>query len=79
MNDAQTWTLIGGFFALVGLFGGMLVQVVKATIRAEVAEVGLKVAHMGERLARVETQIDHLDRDVQAIITRWGAKGEEGK
>lgn len=50
MNDAQTWTLIGGFFGLVALFGSMLTQVVKSTIRAEVAQVG-------KRLARVEAII----------------------
>lgn len=77
MNDAQTWTLIGGFFGLVALFGGMLLTAVKATIRAEIAMVGERIGAMGERLARVETKVDHLDRDVQAIATRWGATGGE--
>ena len=52
MNDAQTWTLIGGFF--------MLVVTISLTLRAVRAEIG------GLR-STLEARLDHLDRDVQAV------------
>ena len=52
MNDAQTWTLIAGFFALMVTMIGMTLRVVKAEISVLV------------------TRVDHLDRDIQAIMTR---------
>lgn len=56
MNDAQTWTLIGGFFAL-------MVTMISLTLRAVRAEIG------GLR-STLEARIDHLDRDVQTIVNR---------
>jgi hypothetical protein len=52
MGDAQAWTLIAGFFALMVTMIGMTLRVVKA-----------EIAVLGAR-------IDHLDRDIQAVMTR---------
>jgi hypothetical protein len=52
MGDAQAWTLIAGFFALMVTMIGMTLRVVKA-------EIGVLAA-----------RIDHLDRDIQAVMTR---------
>jgi hypothetical protein len=56
VNDAQTWTLIAGFFAL-------MVTMISLTLRAVRAEIG------GLR-STLEARLDHLDRDVQAVINR---------
>lgn len=53
MNDAQTWTLLGGFFTILVAFAG----VVLALIRAEVQ--GLR----NEMRARFEG----LERDLQRL------------
>lgn len=60
MNDAQTWTLIAGFFAL-------MVSMIGLTLRAVRAEISV----LGVRIDGLERRIDHLDRDVQMIITRF--------
>ena len=63
MNDAQTWTLIGGFFAVMVAMIGMMLRVVRAEIRVlDVRIDGLQ--------SRLEARLDHLDRDVQAVINR---------
>ena len=59
MNDAQTWTLIGGFFAL-------MVTMIGLTLRAVRAEISV----LGVHLDGVARRIDHLDRDVQTVVTR---------
>ena len=56
MNDAQTWTLIAGFFAL-------MVTMMSLTLRAVRAEIG------GLR-GTLEARLDHFDRDVRAVIDR---------
>ncbi|MDF1605618.1 hypothetical protein [Nocardioides sp. YIM 152315] len=42
MNDAQTWTLIGGFFALVVA----MIALVLRTVRAELSVVNVKLDHL---------------------------------
>ena len=63
MNDAQTWTLIGGFFTL-------MVTMISLTLRAVRAEIRRVGARARRRLFDTVTRLDHLDRDVQAVITR---------
>ena len=60
MNDAQTWTLIAGFFALI-------VSMIWWTLHAVRAEMSV----LAVRIDGLEGRIDHLDRDVQMIITRF--------
>ena len=64
MNDAQTWTLIAGFFALMATMIGM-------TLRGEgemLSWVGASTRWMAVR--RAGARLDHLDRDVQMIVNR---------
>jgi len=63
VNDAQSWTLIGGFFAL-------MVTMISMTLRTVRAEIGGLRAEMSGRFDTVDARIDHLDRDVQAVVTR---------
>jgi hypothetical protein len=60
MNDAQTWTLIGGFFALMVTMIGLTLRVVRAEISV-----------LNARFDGFERRFDHLDRDVQMIINRF--------
>jgi hypothetical protein len=60
VNDAQTWTLIAGFFALMVSMTGL-------TLRAVRAEISV----LGVRIDGLERRIDHLDRDVQMVLTRF--------
>ncbi len=63
MNDTQTWTLIGGFLAVMVAMTGMVLRVVRAEIRVlDVRIDGLQ--------SRLEARLDHLDSDVQAVINR---------
>jgi hypothetical protein len=59
VNDAQTWTLIAGFFAL-------MVSMIGLTLRAVRAEISV----LGVRIDGLEGRIDHVDRDVQIVVTR---------
>ncbi len=66
MNDAQTWTLIAGFFALMATMIGMTLRLVKA----EIAGLGGRIDTMDVRFDGLERRLDHLDRDVQMIVNR---------
>ena len=59
MNDAQTWTLIAGFLAVMSATVAMTLRTVRAEIRV-----------LDVRMDGLEAKIDHLDRGVQMIVTR---------
>jgi hypothetical protein len=59
VNDAQTWTLIGGFFALTATMMGL-------TLRAVRAEMSV----LGTRIEGLDRRMDHLDRDVRMVLQR---------
>lgn len=61
MDDAQTWTLIGGFFAMLIAMMGMVLRVVQLQIQS-VSE------RLGGRIGSIESKLDLLDRDVQRLI-----------
>jgi hypothetical protein len=63
VNDAQTWTLIAGFFAL-------MVTTIAMTLRVVRAEIGGLRAEMKGRFDTVDARLTHVDRDVQAVVTR---------
>lgn len=72
MNEAQTWTMIGAFIALMF---GMLTIVSTLFIRVLRAELGLldvKIDRLetkfDTRFDAVGTRLDGLDRDVQALV-----------
>jgi len=67
VNDTQTWTLIGGFFTLMVTMIGLTLRTVRAELRGE---IGSLRAEMSGRFDTVDTRMDHLDRDVQAVVTR---------
>ncbi|MFS0852924.1 hypothetical protein [Microbacterium sp. 179-I 3D4 NHS] len=67
MNDAQIWTMIGAFTALMF---GMLTVVSTLFIRVVRAEIGGLRSEMNARFDAVTSRIDGLDRDVQAIVKR---------
>lgn len=62
MNDAQTWTLIGGFLAIMVA----MVTLVLRIVRVEIAKLETRIDGVQSVLA---VKIDHLDRDVQSITT----------
>ena len=67
MNDAQIWTMIGSFVALMF---GTLTLVSTLFIRVLRSEIGGLRNEMNARFDTVNTRIDGLDRDVQAIVKR---------
>ncbi|MEV8173679.1 hypothetical protein [Microbacterium sp. NPDC079176] len=96
MNDAQIWTMIGCFTALMfgmltvvstvfirvvrteigglrgeigGLRGGMNAQI--GGLRGEMdAQIGGLRGEMNARFDALNTRIDGLDRDMQAVVKR---------
>ena len=85
MNDPQTWTLIAGFFALMVTMIAMTLRVVRAeigsmrsdlsagmgSVRSDLsAEIRGLRSDMEGRFNTVDARLDHLDRDVQAAVTR---------
>lgn len=81
MNDAQTWTLIGGFIAVVGIMLTMLLRTVDAKIdgiagridsRFETVDVRFAALEekMNTRFDAVDRRLEHLDGDVQALTQR---------
>lgn len=67
MNDAQIWTMIGAFSAL--MFSTLTV-VSTLFIHVVRSEIGGLRNEMNARFDAVNTRIDGLDGDVQAIVKR---------
>lgn len=67
MNDAQIWTMIGAFIALMF---GMLTVVSTLFVRVLRTEIGGLRAEMNARFDTVNARMDGLDRDVQALVKR---------
>lgn len=64
MSNAQSWTLIGGFLAILVAMVGLVLAAVRAEIGILRGELtGLR----GELVAR----LDALDRDVQRLYERF--------
>lgn len=61
MTDAQSWTLIAGFltttFALIGIVSTSFHRVLRA-----------EIGSLRTEFHRIDQRLDHLDRDVQALI-----------
>ncbi|MCK8476469.1 hypothetical protein [Microbacterium aurugineum] len=78
MNDAQIWTMIGSFTALMfstlTIVSTLFVRIVRSEIgglRTEMnGQIGGLRTEMNARFDTVNTRIDALDRDVQAIVKR---------
>jgi hypothetical protein len=74
MNDAQTWTLIAGFLAILSTMVAMTLRITRVEIGAVRSDLGGRIDVLDERLSGVEERlgdkIDHLDRDIQTVITR---------
>jgi hypothetical protein len=82
VNDAQTWTLIGGFLAVTVAMSGLLLRVVGAEIRglrgemsAEIgglwgemsAEIGGLRGEMNARFDAVNVRFDGVDRRLDGL------------
>ncbi|WP_226531884.1 hypothetical protein [Microbacterium paraoxydans] len=67
MNDAQIWTMIGAFTVLMS---STLTVVSTLFVRIVRSEIGGLRTEMNARFDTVNTRIDALDRDVQAIVKR---------
>ncbi|WP_311258956.1 hypothetical protein [Microbacterium sp. WCS2018Hpa-9] len=78
MNDAQIWTMIGCFTALMlgmlTVVSTLFIRVVRTEIgglRDEMnAQIGGLRGEMNARFDTVNTRIDGLDRDMQAVVKR---------
>ena len=78
MNDAQIWAMIGAFtalmFGMLTVVSTLFIRVVRAEIgglRSEMnGQIGGLRSEMNARFDAVNTRIDGLDRDVQAIVKR---------
>ncbi|GAA1236459.1 hypothetical protein GCM10009588_12690 [Microbacterium phyllosphaerae] len=78
MNDAQIWTMIGSFIALMlsmmTVVSTLFIRVVRTEIgglRNEMnAQIGGLRGEMNARFDTVNTRIDGLDRDMQAVVKR---------
>ena len=85
MNEPQVWTLIGVFaastFAMMGLMSTLFVNVINAKferVDEQFARVDATMnarfdglhGEMNARFGRVDSKIDHLDKDVQTLFRR---------
>lgn len=78
LNDAQIWTMIGAFtalmFGMLAVVSTLFVRVLRAEInglRNEMnGQIGGLRSEMNARFDAVNVRIDGLDRDVQAIVKR---------
>jgi hypothetical protein len=57
VTDAQSWTLLTMVGVLLGVVGGLLVN-----------QFHLLRGYLDARFDGVDRRLDHLDRDVQALI-----------
>ncbi len=78
MTDAQIWTMIGCFtalmFGMLTVVSTLFIRVVRTEIgglRSEMnAQIGGLRHEMNARFDTVNTRIDGLDRDMQAVVKR---------
>ncbi|MEV7798915.1 hypothetical protein AB0O14_07480 [Microbacterium foliorum] len=78
MNDAQIWTMIGCFtalmFGMLTVVSTLFIRVVRTEIgglRGEMnAQIGGLRHEMNARFDTVNSRIDGLDRDMQAVVKR---------
>ena len=78
MDDAQIWTMIGAFtalmFGMLTIVSTLFVRVVRAEIgglRSEMnGQIGGLRSEMNARFDAVNVRMDGLDRDVQALVKR---------
>jgi hypothetical protein len=81
MSDAQAWTTIGSFLAILLAFMGLTIRMFTHTLDAKFAAVDARFesltavmtsgfAQVDRRLDRLEDRVDNLDRDVHAITRR---------
>jgi len=61
MNDAQTWTLIGGFLAILVAMSGLVLRIVQVQIEGLRNEMQAGFAAINGRLDRLETRLDRLE------------------
>ncbi|MFJ6533982.1 MULTISPECIES: hypothetical protein [unclassified Microbacterium] len=86
MNDAQIWTMIGSFtvlmFSTLTVVSTLFVRIVRSEIgglRTEMnGQIGGLRTEMNARFDAVNTRIDGLDRDVQAIVKRTFGLDRDG-
>ncbi|MGF6822353.1 hypothetical protein M2317_001257 [Microbacterium sp. ZKA21] len=75
MTEPQIWTMIGSFTALML---GMMTIVSTMFVRVLRTEIGSLRIEMNVRFDSVNTRIDGIDRDVQALVKRnFGLDREE--
>lgn len=68
MTEAQTWTMIGAFIAL--MFGMLTIvsTLFIQVLRSEVRRLETRFDAVDARFDGVNSRIDGLDRDVQALV-----------
>ncbi|HWV48963.1 MAG TPA: hypothetical protein VN035_05850 [Microbacterium sp.] len=75
MTEPQIWAMIGSFTALML---GMMTIVSTIFVRVLRTEIGSLRIEMNVRFDSVNTRIDGIDRDVQALVKRnFGLDREE--
>ncbi|WP_295010437.1 hypothetical protein [uncultured Microbacterium sp.] len=78
MNDAQIWTMVGAFtalmFGMLTVVSTLFVRVVRSEIgglRSEMnGQLGGLRSEMNARFDAVNVRMDGIDRDVQALVKR---------
>lgn len=71
MNDAQTWTSIGGLLAVLLGGIGLIIRMLGVTLDAKLEGLEARIdSKMEAGFARLERRIDGLDRDVTALTRR---------
>ena len=78
MNDAQIWTMVGAFtalmFGMLTVVSPLFVRVVRSEIgglRSEMnGQLGGLRSEMNARFDAVNVRMDGIDRDVQALVKR---------
>jgi hypothetical protein len=66
VSDAQTWTLIGGFLAILAAMSGLVLALVRAEIAVLREHVDGHHAELLARFAAVERELERLHVEVFA-------------
>jgi hypothetical protein len=74
LTEPQVWTLIGAvsaaIFGVLGLMSTMFVRVLRTEIGGVRAEIAGLRGEMNARFETVHARLDHLDREVQALVRK---------
>jgi outer membrane murein-binding lipoprotein Lpp len=70
VTTAQSWTLIGGFLAILVAMNALVLGIMRAEMGALRSDLLARLSELGGEVRVLAAKLDALDRDVQRLSER---------